>query len=179
MSGEYVPEILRKRADKLYRRANLLLRWSVILGAILGAVAWLLSAGANPDSNPLLFAWLLPAGGVVGFLCGRHWACALRLEAQRILGQASTRQGPNVLREYADKLYRRANRAVPWSTTIGFLFGLVAWGLAAHAFRTPRSPAPHGWLVVVGLALGFLHGRAWASNLRRKARRILRQAEIE
>jgi len=179
MSTEYYQEILRKRAEKLYRRAARAVSWSTILGAILGLVALLLSAGANPDSNPLLFAWLGPAGAGVGFLFGRHWASNWRLEAQRTLAQAETVHDPNVLRKYADEFYRRANWAVPWSTTIGFLFGLVMWGLAAAGSGTLQSRRPHGWLVAVGLALGFLFGRARASNWRLKARRALRQAEIE
>jgi hypothetical protein len=179
MSMEYDPEILRKRADKLYRRAALAARWSVILGSLSGLVAWVIAATATPDENPWPFAWLVPAGAGVGFFFGRHWACNLRLKAQRTLAQAETVQDPNVLRKYADEFYRRANWAVPWSTTIGFLFGLVTWGLAAAKFPTLRSETPHGWLVAVGLALGFLFGRARASNWRLKARRALRQAEIE
>jgi len=96
MSAEYDPSILRKYAERLYRRAELAAVWFPIVGFLIGLsvlVVWVnFFAARAPAPPPAWPGWLLLIGPGIGFLYGRERAFKLRLEAQRTLCQVQIEQ---------------------------------------------------------------------------------------
>jgi hypothetical protein len=91
---------------------------------------------------------------------------------------------PDILQQYADRLYKKANSIVVWDTIIGVLAGIAAAMILVRleARGAPEvsdpSMAPLG-LVIVGIVLGYIVGSQRAFTLRLEAQRTLCQMQIE
>lgn len=83
----YNPTILKKDADRLYFRANMMIVLATLIGGGLGAGAGYWLAGPA-QLDPTMCAGFggLPLGAL-GFMVGTEWAFLLKLKAQTALCQ--------------------------------------------------------------------------------------------
>ncbi|AOE50533.1 hypothetical protein [Kangiella sediminilitoris] len=81
MSAQYDPTVIQEFADRLYVKANSIIRSYSILGVILLGFAGLATR------EPILGAVGAVIGGVIGYAMGKEKAFAHKLQAQTALCQ--------------------------------------------------------------------------------------------
>jgi hypothetical protein len=96
----------------------------------------------------------------------------------------TTKFDPDLLQEYADRLYRRARWLAIWYAVIGFILGWMGWGTLATVLSAfSHAKPPQGTIGVFAGLLVALVGTIYASEkalqLRLDAQRTLCQLQIE
>ena len=91
---------------------------------------------------------------------------------------------PDLLQQYADRLYRRAKWMVGWYSLVGFLAGALIGELQFYLMGVRSHGQPHDWsgnvlFGLIGLLPGFVYGTGKVFWLRLEAQRTLCQLQIE
>lgn len=83
---QYDPQILQRYADKLYSRANGIIRSWTLAGLIAGAVGgWFVEKAIDTGSAAVVLGATAVLGAVVGYMMGPSRAFLLKLTAQQAL----------------------------------------------------------------------------------------------
>ncbi len=96
----------------------------------------------------------------------------------------TTKYDPDLLQEYADRLYRRARWLTGWYGFLGFVGGwILDFIIAAWQARTSPPGSFQGWdqwvLPLLGVLVGYVYGSGKAYELKLDAQRTLCQLQIE
>lgn len=85
----YDPKVISEFADRLYTRANAVIRNFTIFGVLVGLVV-----GASLAKTQSIWVVLLPIviGGVIGYMLGKEKAFLYKLQAQTALCQVKIEQ---------------------------------------------------------------------------------------
>lgn len=99
----------------------------------------------------------------------------------------TSKYDPDILQEYADRLYKQARHVVAWDTIIGLVVGFFV-GFVLIQITMARMPPgqssgnPGAILLIallIGAGLGYAVGSRRAFSFRLEAQRTLVQVQIE
>jgi len=90
----------------------------------------------------------------------------------------ATTYDPQILRKFAERLYRQAEWMTARCTGLGFAGGL-AGSMIVGWLRPALPPGLLLWLIPVGMVLGYVYGRDRGFYLRLEAQRTLWFVQVE